>query len=175
MQIGNTVYGFPGLPFGWTHSPALAQELLGMYLYVQHPGAVVLTQYLDDVLASSALRDTLKSDSEALAAALERRGWVVSPKSELNPSTDIQWMGKRLCGATDTICRSRTTWRPCSPAAFLSPPQATNTNASESCWAEYYGRPDRGTPLCLSWRVCMPGCNGDQARPSIHPRPSRAA
>ena len=37
VQIGDDVCGFPGLPFGWAHSPALAQELLGMYLGVQHP------------------------------------------------------------------------------------------------------------------------------------------
>ena len=36
VPIGNDVYGFPGLPFGWAHSPTLAQELLGMYLSVQH-------------------------------------------------------------------------------------------------------------------------------------------
>ena len=26
VQIGNTVYGFPGLPVAWAHSPSLAEE-----------------------------------------------------------------------------------------------------------------------------------------------------
>ena len=36
LQIGDTVHGFFGLPFGWVHSPALAQGLLGMCFSVQH-------------------------------------------------------------------------------------------------------------------------------------------
>ena len=56
MQIGDTVYGFSGLPFGWAHSPALAQELLGMYLSVEHPDDVVIVQYLYDLLAFSGQR-----------------------------------------------------------------------------------------------------------------------
>ena len=74
VQIGDTVYGFPRLPFEWAHSPALAQELLGMYLSVEHQGEVVIIQYLDDVLAFSTQRLLLQHDTHQLAARMEQEG-----------------------------------------------------------------------------------------------------
>ena len=103
VQIGDDVYGFPGLPFGWAHSPALAQELLGMYLSVQHPRQVKAIQYLDDVLMFSTDRGLLQQDSHGPAQSVERAGWIVSPKSELTPTPEIQWMGKRINGTDYTI------------------------------------------------------------------------
>ena len=103
VQIGDDVYGFPGLPFRWAHSPALAQELRGMYLSVQHPRDVVAIQYLDDVLMFSTDRGQLQKDSQDLAQSLERAPWIASPKSELTPTPEIQWMGKRINGTDYTI------------------------------------------------------------------------
>ena len=51
VQIGDDVYGFLGLPFGWAHIPSLVQELRD--LSVQHPHELITIMYLDDVLVFS--------------------------------------------------------------------------------------------------------------------------
>ena len=103
VQIGEDVYGFLGLPFGWAHNPALAQELLGMFPNVRHPKEVVIIQYLDDVLAINTLQRLLSEDTRDLADRLQAAGWMVSPKSELTPSPTMQWMGKHIDGHHYTI------------------------------------------------------------------------
>ena len=98
MQIGEDVYGFSGLPFGWAHSPVLAQEILVMYLSMEHPDEAIVIQYVDDILAFSTDRRLLVHDTRQVAHALEQAECIVSPKSELTPTPEIQWMGKRING-----------------------------------------------------------------------------
>ena len=48
-------------------------------------------------------RGLLQHDAHDLAQSLERAGWIVSPKSNLTPTPEIQWMGKRINGQNYTI------------------------------------------------------------------------
>mmetsp|Transcript_79407 Transcript_79407/g.132599 ORF Transcript_79407/g.132599 Transcript_79407/m.132599 type:complete len:80 (+) Transcript_79407:181-420(+) len=41
ISVGKHTNAFTGLPFGWSHSPGIAQELLGTYLAALHPTPVV--------------------------------------------------------------------------------------------------------------------------------------
>ena len=69
-----------------------------MFLSVEHPNEVVIIHYLDDVLAFSTDGHILQHDTLDPAQRLEQSGWIVSPKSELAPSTTLQRMGKHIDG-----------------------------------------------------------------------------
>ena len=103
MQTGDDVYGFLGLPFGWAHGPALAPEIQGMFLSVQHPCEIIAIRHLDDVLMFSTNHGLPQHDAHHLAQSLEQAGWIVSPKSELTPTPEIQWMGKCINGQDYSI------------------------------------------------------------------------
>ena len=74
-----------------------------MYPSMQQPGKVVLVQFLDAVLLFGTKADTLRGDTVCLASDLELSGWVASPKLEVKPTTQIQWMAKRIDGDKHTV------------------------------------------------------------------------
>ena len=106
--VRETTYAIPSLPFGWTHSPAIAVVVLAQYLAVTFPGDIIIIQYVDDTLLLTAQRTTLAHCTNALAHDLEHQGWRVSPKSKMTPSLEVSWMGKDLHGGQHTIIQSAT-------------------------------------------------------------------
>ena len=56
FRVRGTTYAIPSLPFGWTHSPAIAVAVLAQYLAVTFPGEVIIIQYVDDILLVAANR-----------------------------------------------------------------------------------------------------------------------
>ena len=106
IRVGGDTYAFAGLPFGWSRSPALAQELLGCYLATLHPTQVVVIQYLDDILLFCASQTMLETETQRLVSILEPAGWVISPKSQTRPAASIQWVGKEIDGHQHTIASS---------------------------------------------------------------------
>lgn len=97
------VFAIPSLAFGWSHSPVLAQMILGMYLANVNPGTVVIIQYVDDILLVSMSRDVLERTTISTVATLEDAGWIMSPKSVVEPSCSVVWMGKDIEGSLLTI------------------------------------------------------------------------
>ena len=108
FRVRGTTYAIPSLPFGWTHSPAIAVAVLAQYLAVTFPGEVIIIQYVDDILLVAANRTALAQCTDALARDLEHQGWRVSPKSQMTPSAEVSWMGKDLHGGQHTIIESAT-------------------------------------------------------------------
>ena len=53
FKVAGAIYVMDSLPFGWAHSLVLAN------LSLQHPGQVILVQYLDDILVVSHDRQLL--------------------------------------------------------------------------------------------------------------------
>ena len=104
--VGERVYSVCGLPFGWSHSPVIAQAHLAPYLDIQRPVEIIQVQYLDDVLAASVARELLGRHSRDLHDNLQRHNWVVSPKSVLVPTSRLVWMGKELDGESHAIRNS---------------------------------------------------------------------
>ena len=96
------------LPFGWTHTPAIAVAVLARYLAVTFPGEIIIIQYVDDILLVAANRTALAQCTNAFARDLEHQGWRVSPKSQMTPSVQVSWMGKDLHGGQHTIIQSAT-------------------------------------------------------------------
>ena len=90
-------------PFGWSFSPIIAIETLAQFLVQQHPGQVILIQYLDDLLLISVDRAVLAEDAAALAADLRTAGWKVSPKSDLKPRLQSHGWG-RSSGEIHFLC-----------------------------------------------------------------------
>ena len=100
IRIGvmDEVCGFHGLPFGWTHSPVIATELLTKMLAKFNMPGIRPVQYVDDILVYGFNRGQVKEAQQQLWTLLEEDGWLCSPKSQLEPTTTIDWMGKELDG-----------------------------------------------------------------------------
>ena len=99
-------YVVNSLPFGWAHSPVITIENVARFLILAHPSQVILIQYLDDVVLVSTDSNVLRWDTRQLVEDLVEEGWVVSPKSVVEPSTSITWMGKTIKGESYEIQQS---------------------------------------------------------------------
>ena len=98
VGVGGRVYALQSLPFGWKHSPFMAQAIGAAYLVEFFPGSVVVIQYADDVLVAGRHSVSVRQQALCPKADLENAGWVVSPKSCLDPSNRVKWMGKVVGG-----------------------------------------------------------------------------
>ena len=93
------------LPFGWNRSPVIAQKTLEWLIFefikgeglLLHFGSLFLVLiYLDDVLWVAHSRNLCAYLSHGLASFLTLKGLLVSPKSCLEPSQLVTWIGKEL-------------------------------------------------------------------------------
>ena len=103
FRFKGTTYAIPSLPFGWVASPNMAIEVLAAYLTLHFPGDTILIQYVDDILLVSADPHRLHLETTMLGEDLHEAGWIVSPKSQVIPATDVSWMGKELRGDEYTL------------------------------------------------------------------------
>ena len=99
FRVQGVTYAIPSLPFGWTASPSMAVEVLAAYLTLHFPGEVILIQHVDDVLLFSADRERLRLETSLLTDELRAAGWIISAKSQVEPTAHITWMGKHLDGS----------------------------------------------------------------------------
>ena len=82
------VVGLGRLPFGWKYSPLVEQAL---------PPDILLVHCLDDFLLMHHDKGYLRRNTSDTVDALERGGgFIVSPKSVLEPSTRLVFLGKWL-------------------------------------------------------------------------------
>ena len=58
----------------------------------------MVIQYADDVLVAGRHSGSVQQQALRTKADLERAGWVVSPKSSLDPINRVKWMGKVVGG-----------------------------------------------------------------------------
>ena len=95
--------GVYSLPFGWTHGPLMATELLRTTLQKFHMPGIRPIQFVADVLVYGYDKTEVGAAGLQLRELLERDGWICSPKSQLEPTNTIEWMGKSLDGRHWTI------------------------------------------------------------------------
>ena len=110
FRVNGTSYFVPSLPLGWAFSPIIAIEIVARYLSLQHPGQVILIQYLDDVLLASVSLAVLRSDTTDVARDLMQGRWVVSPKLVVEPDTCITWLGKKIVVVSFPCNKHTPTW-----------------------------------------------------------------
>ena len=103
IGVQGKVWGFHSLPFGWTHIPVMATELLRRTLQKFNMPGIQPIQYVDDVLVYGYDRTKVGAAGIQLRELLESDGWICSPKSQLEPTDAIEWMGKNLDGRRWTI------------------------------------------------------------------------
>ena len=98
VKVNGQSYAFTGLPFGLSKSPALAQELLGIYLAYHFPKSANVIQYLDDIFLFSPSPALLETETQSLVDILVA-GWVNDqPQVPLKPSLTTTWVGKSWMG-----------------------------------------------------------------------------
>ena len=81
----------------------MAVEVLVAYLTLNFPGEVILIQYVDDVLLASADASRLHAKTTMLMAKMRTARWIISAKSQVEPTTQLTWTGKHLNGQRYTL------------------------------------------------------------------------
>ena len=96
VAAGSTKYAIVRIPFGWHQAPGLVQHLVARVLSAIEPEPTLIIQYLDDLLFVDANYACVKTTAQKAAHLLTVVGYIISPKSVLDPVQDLSWMGKRL-------------------------------------------------------------------------------
>ena len=84
------------LPFGWKYSPYLCQTSLARILRGVLPPEILLVHYLDDFLLIFTDREVLREAGRSAVRALIEAGFLISPKSVLDPVPVASFLGKEL-------------------------------------------------------------------------------
>ena len=97
VQTGQRRWRFRRLPFGCKYSAAICQRLVpGIVARALCDTNVDWDVYLDDILITATSPAAARAGVQRVAAALRDAGFIISPKSELGPSTCITFLRKRL-------------------------------------------------------------------------------
>ena len=84
------------LPFGWKYSPYLCQTSLARILRGVLPPEILLVHYLDDFLLVFTDSQVLREAGRSAVRALIEAGFLISPKSVLDPVPVASFLGKEL-------------------------------------------------------------------------------
>ena len=92
------------LPFGWKDSPVLCQRLVSALVRraLRDLRARGVT-YLDDVLVSAVGRCRLRVAARRVSRVLGKAGFLISPKSAIEPVRSLDFFGKQFSAAALTV------------------------------------------------------------------------
>ena len=92
------------LPFGWKYSPVLCQRLVSALVRraLRDLQARWIT-YLDDVLVSAVGRNRARVAARRVGRVLSKVGFLISPKSVLDPVRTLNFIGKQFAAAAMTV------------------------------------------------------------------------
>ena len=90
------MYRMRHMPFGWKFSPLLCQLALQKVIEGIVPPPMIIFHYLDDFLLMGGCPAELKEVTRWVVEALKAAGFLVSPKSVLEPTTRILFLGKHI-------------------------------------------------------------------------------
>lgn len=97
VTAGGRRYRITRLPFGWSYSPSICQRLVSGIvrgsLRAPHDDPET---YLDDILVAEPSKRRTKRVTRAATSRLRRAGFLISPKSDHDPSTRQLFVGKVL-------------------------------------------------------------------------------
>ena len=88
--------GLGRLPFGWKYSPYICQQALARLVEQALPPDILLVHYLDDFLLVHHDKGYLHRHTGGAVLASEHGGFIVSPRSVLEPFTRLVFLGKWL-------------------------------------------------------------------------------
>ena len=97
VAAGVDHYAIIRVPFGWHQALGLVQHRIARVLDSIDSESTVIVQYLDDLLFVGRHKVTMGAVAHRAAATLEREGYLISPKSQLDPVQNVSWMGKQIC------------------------------------------------------------------------------
>ena len=107
IETARHTYTLLCLPFGWTHAPAIAQRVVQRHLPVPHltprlpPSHTI--QYLDDIAFIGPSSPQLGPVIDAAVERLCSAGFLISPKSVLQPQPATIFIGKHISPSLGTI------------------------------------------------------------------------
>ena len=74
-----------------------------MYIQRLYPGETIVVQYMDDILVLGPPLHRVRAKTQQPVQIFKQHNWVISAKSELEPSHHVTWMGKQFDGAEGSV------------------------------------------------------------------------
>jgi hypothetical protein len=96
FRLEGTNYSLLRLPFGWKASPVLCQRILEYFLLGLDVGEVLVLLYIDDFMVVGLDKDRVRGVTMNWVQVLESKGFKVSPKSILEPTGLLKFLGKKV-------------------------------------------------------------------------------
>ena len=103
VAAAGTTYAVVCVLFGWHQAPGLVQHLIAALVSNLPDAQVVVVQYLDDILFVGRNRLLTTQMAGDTAAHPARKGFPVIPKSVLEATQSLTWMGQQLSVATPRV------------------------------------------------------------------------
>jgi hypothetical protein len=130
--VGGGRFRLSRIPFGWKYSPSLCQRLVAALTRRALAGLKVKAWvYLDDILFSSTSKRAVRKAGRRLVKVFQAAGFLISPKSEFEPSPAISFIGKCFDATDRSISNMTGMLKVCLAA-----------------WVLLWGRGE-GSPRCL--------------------------
>ena len=97
LKLGDKNVSLMRVPFGWKFSPVLCQRVLQHFFLNLKKGGTLILHYLDEFSIIGANQNEVRRVTNDWVCMFRDHGFVVSPKSMLEPTKEIKWLGNRLC------------------------------------------------------------------------------
>ena len=128
FQVGEVTFQFTRLPFGLSLAPRVFTKVTRVVANRLAEKGVASLMYLDDWLLYSHSKEQTAANVKTTLQVLEGMGWLLNfPKSKLNPTQTITWLGVKwstldatLTLAPDNAARTLRLLRGCSFSKTLS-------------------------------------------------------
>ena len=92
------------LPFAWKYSPVLCQKLVSALVRrARRDLRARGVTYLDDVLVSAVGRHRPRAATRRVSRVFGRAGFLISPKSVIEPARTLDFIGKQFSAAAMTV------------------------------------------------------------------------
>jgi ribonuclease HI len=111
FAYGGRFYTYWGMPFGVQHAPRVFTKLMRRAIQAaRERWGVKMVAYMDDILLLFNDQETARTQTQEIAAFLQRLGWTLSEeKCEMEPTQEIAFLGWKwnLMNATVTMPAAR--------------------------------------------------------------------
>lgn len=99
FRVGNRGFQFQVMPFGLSTAPYWFTRVIKPIITFLGNQGVKVTSYIDDFFITGSSSSIVK-DTASVLSALISAGFPISPKSQLNPSQTLVFLGIEICSNT---------------------------------------------------------------------------
>ena len=145
-------YGMSVLPFGWDKAPWLGQTLHSLHVnQIMKPGNIENSIYIDDGLSFGPSPDELRQYMKEVFEQLEENGYIMSPKSQPEPTISKEFIGKLYANCFISNTEARAARILMMTAIIVQAPYLSNTFLKKLMGSDVYAVCHHSSYACLGF------------------------